>query len=75
MAAEKTLADYKIVLYTQEDGSWVAEVPAIAGCYALMTSREQAIRELEKVFAMIREEYAETGKPLPADHTELLTHA
>ena len=30
------LRDYKTVLYKQEDGSWVAEVPAIAGCYALM---------------------------------------
>lgn len=55
MDAVKTLADYKIVLYTQEDGTWVAEVPAIAGCYALMETREQAIRELEEVFAMISE--------------------
>ena len=75
MEGQKSLANYKIVLYTQEDGSWVAEVPAIAGCYALMNTREQAIRELEKVFAMIREEYAESGKVLPVDHTELLTHA
>ena len=75
MDAVKTLADYKIVLYTQEDGSWVAEVPAIAGCYALMETRELAIRELDRVFDMIREEYAESGKPLPVDHTELLTHA
>ena len=34
---------YKIVLYRQDDGSWVAEVPAIAGCYALMATREEAL--------------------------------
>lgn len=75
MAAKSELSDYKIVLYVQESGDWVAEVPAISGCYALMETREQALRELESVFEMIREEYEETGKPMPVDRTELLTHA
>src|SRR5712691_3635620 len=30
------LANYKIILYRQESGGWVAEIPAIGGCYALM---------------------------------------
>ena len=72
----QSLSDYKIVLYTQDGGQgWVAEVPAVPGCYALMQSRDEALRELERVFEMIREEYAETGKRLPADSTELLTRA
>jgi hypothetical protein len=50
------LADYKIVLYRQQDESWVAEVPAISGCYALMPTREEALQELERVFEMISEE-------------------
>jgi len=37
---------YKIVLYRQEDGARVAEIPAIAGCYALMPTREEAVMEL-----------------------------
>jgi hypothetical protein len=36
------LEDYKTILYRQEDGSWVAEIPAIPGCYALMDTRETA---------------------------------
>jgi hypothetical protein len=40
-----------------------------------MQRRDEALRELEWVFEMIREEYAETGKRLPADSTELLTRA
>ena len=75
MANEPELANYKIILYAQQDGGWVAEIPAISGCYALMNTREEALQELEKVFQMIREEYAEGGKPLPADTTELLVHA
>jgi predicted RNase H-like HicB family nuclease len=67
-----TLSDYKTVLYRQEDGSWVAEIPAISGCYALMSTREEALAELGRVFQMIADEYSEKGIPLPADTTQIL---
>lgn len=67
-----SLHDYKTVLYRQEDGSWVAEVPAIPGCYALMSTREEALAELTPVFQMIAEEYREKGLTLPADTTEIV---
>lgn len=63
---------YKIVLYRQDDGSWVAEIPSLPGCYALMTTREAALSELGDVFRMIAEEYKEKGLPLPADTTEIV---
>jgi predicted RNase H-like HicB family nuclease len=66
------LEDYKTVLYRQQDGSWVAEIPAIAGCYALMESREAALAELSDVFALIAEEYREKGLSLPSDTTEIV---
>ena len=62
---------YKLVLYRQ-DGSWVAEIPAIAGCYALMPSRDEALAELQRVFEIIEAEYREQGKDLPADTTEIV---
>ncbi len=67
-----TLQDYKIVLYRQEDTSWVAEVPALPGCYALMETREEALAELSHVFDMIAQEYREKGLPLPKDTTEIV---
>jgi predicted RNase H-like HicB family nuclease len=66
------LEDYKTILYRQQDGSWVAEIPAIPGCYALMDTREAALAELTKVFAMIAEEYLQKGLDLPADSTEIV---
>jgi predicted RNase H-like HicB family nuclease len=66
------LEDYKTVLYRQEDGSWVAEIPAVPGCYALMPTREAALQELANVFQMIAEEYREKGASLPADTTEIV---
>ncbi len=64
--------DYKIVLYRQDDGSWVAEIPAIPSCYALMSTREEALAELVQVFKMVAESYRERGIPLPADTTEIV---
>ena len=67
-----THEDYKTILYRQDDGSWVADIPAIPGCYALMLSRDTALAELARVFALIAEEYRQKGQPLPADSTEII---
>jgi predicted RNase H-like HicB family nuclease len=67
-----TVQDYKTVLYRQEDASWVAEIPAIPGCYALMPSREEALAELSCVFELISEEYRDKRMPLPAVATEIV---
>ena len=64
--------NYKIVLYRQEDGSWVAEIPSIPGCYALMPTREEALAELAAVFQLIAEEYRKQSLRLPADTTEIV---
>ena len=58
-----SIEDYKTILYRREDGSWVAETPAIPGCYALMPSREEAFGELGRVFDMISEEYRDNRIP------------
>jgi predicted RNase H-like HicB family nuclease len=52
--------DYEQILYPQDDGSgWVAEIPAIEACYALMRTPEEAKEELRLVFDMIMEELQE----------------
>ena len=49
----------KIALYRQDDGSWVAEVPAIARRYALIGIRKEALAELGYVFDTIADECLE----------------
>ncbi len=66
------LDDYKVVLYRNQPFGWVAEIPSIAGCYALMPTRTEALVELEHVFALIEAEYREMGASLPADTTEIV---
>lgn len=67
-----TIDDYKVVLYRNQPEGWVAEIPAIPGCYALMPTREEALAELERVFEMLAAEYREKGQPLPTDTIEFV---
>lgn len=64
--------DYKVVLYRNGDDGWVAEIPAIPSCYALMDTQEEALAELHRVFEMVEEHYRDRGEPLPKDTTEIV---
>jgi predicted RNase H-like HicB family nuclease len=48
--------DYKVVLHRNQPEGWVAEIPAIPGCYALMPTREEALTELAAVFGLLSDE-------------------
>jgi predicted RNase H-like HicB family nuclease len=69
MKVAMKLDDYKVVLYRNQPDGWVAEVPAIPGCYALMPTKAEAVQELEGVFEIIGAEFQENGRPLPLDTT------
>ncbi|MBI4910836.1 MAG: type II toxin-antitoxin system HicB family antitoxin [Acidobacteria bacterium] len=66
------LDDYKVVLYRNQPDGWVAEIPSIAGCYALMPTADSALAELAEVFRLIEEEHREAGAPMPKDTTEIV---
>ncbi len=53
------LYDYHVVCRRDDNGTYVAYVPAIAGCQAIGATPEQAQRELQSVFEMIAEEEEE----------------
>lgn len=64
--------DYKVVLYRNRPDGWVAEIPAIPGCHALMPTRDEALAELAAIFRLISDEYADRKEPLPANTTEIV---
>lgn len=64
--------DYKLVIYRNQPDGWVAEIPAIAGCHALMPTAEEAVTELANVFLLIEEEHRANGQTLPRDTTEIV---
>ena len=71
----KTLFDYQMVCRRDDNGTFVAYVPAIEGCHAIGSTPQQAQEELHNVFDMISEEFAEEGKPLPEDIQLTVPHA
>jgi predicted RNase H-like HicB family nuclease len=71
----KTLTDYKIILRPDDNGTFVAYIPAIEGCHAWGKTPEEARSELNYVFEMIREEYLEAGQSLPDDVEITISYA
>jgi predicted RNase H-like HicB family nuclease len=69
------LNDYTVVTRPDDNGTFVAYVPAIAGCHAVGKTPDEARAELVNVFSMIVEEYAEEGRSLPPDVGVLVAHA
>lgn len=63
----KSLKNYTIVIRPDDNGTFVAYIPAIPGCHAWGKKPDEAMTELENVLAMIREEYAEQKRQLPED--------
>ena len=55
----KSLQDYTTVIRPDDNGTFVAYVPAISSCHAWGRTPDEARTELVYVFEMIQEEYAE----------------
>ena len=71
----KSLQDYTTVVRPDDNSTFVAYVPAIAGCHAWGETPDEARAELANVFEMIREEYLEAGKLLPRDVEVVIANA
>lgn len=64
--------DYKLVAYRNQPDGWVAEIPSLPGCHALMPTAEEAVKELAQVFLLIEEEHRLREQALPRDTTEIV---
>jgi predicted RNase H-like HicB family nuclease len=71
----KQLQDYTMVVRPDDNGTFVAYLPAIPGCHAWGETSEQACEGLADVFEMIQEEYRESEKPLPEDVEVVVANA
>jgi predicted RNase H-like HicB family nuclease len=69
------LHDYTVVTKPDDNGTYVAYVPAIPGCHAVGATPDETRSVLASVFEMIAEEYAGEGRPLPPEVRTLVAHA
>ncbi len=66
---------YTIVIRPDDNGTFVAYLPAVPGCHAIGKTPAEAQAELVNVFDMIAEEYEEEGRTLPRDVPVLVADA
>jgi predicted RNase H-like HicB family nuclease len=71
----RSLNNYTVVVRPDDNGSFVAYIPAVAGCHAWGQTPAEAQAELHHVFEMIRDEYQAAGQELPEDVEVAISHA
>ncbi|MDY0061260.1 MAG: type II toxin-antitoxin system HicB family antitoxin [Myxococcota bacterium] len=56
---------FSIETEREDDGRWIAEVPAVPGALVYGTSREQAIARVQALALRILADRIDQGEPLP----------
>lgn len=62
-----SLMRFTVVLQQEEDGGYVAKVPALPGCVSQGDSREEALRNIEEAAELYIEDCIASGDPIPAE--------
>ncbi|HMD06804.1 MAG TPA: type II toxin-antitoxin system HicB family antitoxin [Candidatus Acidoferrum sp.] len=58
---------YTVVLQRENDGRYVATVPALPGCVSQGDSREEALKNIEEAIELYLEDVKATGEPIPIE--------
>jgi predicted RNase H-like HicB family nuclease len=60
-----------ITLDRDEDGTWIAECPAIPGCVSQGATRDEAIKNVQEAVSVCLEVRAQQGMPLTIETREI----
>ena len=61
---------YRVLIEPDEDGVFVAEVPALPGCVSQGNSRTEAIANIKEAIAAYLESLQKHGEPVPPPVSE-----
>jgi predicted RNase H-like HicB family nuclease len=64
-----------VLLYTDEEGNWIADVPSLPGCHSDGRTREEAIERVKEAIEVYIEALEQDDLPVPEDssHYELVS--
>ncbi len=62
----------KVLLFQDEDGYFVVEVPSLPGCVSQGKTREEALANVKEAIDLHIEVLQERGKPVPEDNIEVV---
>ncbi len=63
---------FQVVIEQDEDGFFVADVPALQGCHTQGKTFEEAIENIQEVIRMCVEEMRQEGRPIITDFPEVI---
>jgi predicted RNase H-like HicB family nuclease len=58
---------YTVVLEREEDGGYVASVPALPGCVSQGDNRAEALKNIREAVAIYLEDCRAAGDPVPTE--------
>jgi predicted RNase H-like HicB family nuclease len=58
---------YTVVLEQEEDGGYVASVPALSGCVSLGNARAEAVKNIREAVEVYVEDCRDAGDPVPTE--------
>lgn len=61
---------YRVLIEPDEDGVYVAEVPALAGCISQGRTREEALENIRDAISAYLESLKKHGEPIPPPISE-----
>jgi len=61
---------YRVLIEQDEDGVYVAEVPALPGCISQDRTREDAVENIKEAIAVYHESLEAHDDPIPLPITE-----
>jgi predicted RNase H-like HicB family nuclease len=62
----------QVIIYSGEDGYWIAECPSLPGCISQGKTKEDAIRNIREAIELYVEALEEDGIDVPEDHFDAL---
>jgi len=63
---------FQVVIEQDEDGYYVADVPALAGCHTQGKTFEEAVERIREVIGMCVQEMREEGQPIEPRYPEVV---
>jgi predicted RNase H-like HicB family nuclease len=73
VATYPNLLKRTVLLYRDEDGYFIVEVPSLAGCVSQGETREEALANIQEAIALHIEVLQDRGESIPNDNIEVIS--
>ncbi|MBI5960655.1 MAG: type II toxin-antitoxin system HicB family antitoxin [Chloroflexi bacterium] len=58
----------RVLLYTDEENNWIAEVPSLPGCGSEGKTRDEALTNIQEAIEVYIEALEQDGLPVPPEY-------